>query len=219
MGALAALRHRDATGEGQVIDAALYESVLQVMESMIPEYDALGFVRQRSGSILPGIAPSNVYPCSDGDFMIGANGDSIFARFCAAMGTPALASDPRYATHVARGAHQAELDEIIAAWTRTMTIAELEALMVAHGVPAGRLYAPQDMFDDPHFTAREAIIEVPHPHYGSVRMQGVFPKMSKTPGAVSRPAPACIGADNAAVYAAAGLSEAEIADLAQRGII
>jgi formyl-CoA transferase len=219
MGALAALRHRDATGEGQVVDAALYESVLQVMESTISEYDALGFVRQRSGSILPGIAPSNVYPCRDGDFMIGANGDSIFARFCEAMGTPTLSSDPRYATHVARGAHQAELDDIIATWTRTMTIAELEALMVAHGVPAGRLYAPQDMFDDPHFAAREAIIEVPHPHYGKVRMQGVFPKMSKTPGAVARPAPARVGADNAVVYAAAGLSQAEIADLTKRGII
>lgn len=219
MGALAALRHRDVTGEGQVVDAALYESVLQVMESTIPEYAALGFVRQRSGSILPGIAPSNVYPCRDGEYLIGANGDSIFARLCEAMGKPALAADPRYATHVARGNNQAALDDIIAAWTRTLNIADVEALMLAHGVPAGRLYAPQDMFDDPHFAAREAIIDVPHPHYGTVRMQGVFPKLSKTPGAVARPAPASVGADNAAVYAAAGLSAAEIADLARRGVI
>jgi formyl-CoA transferase len=219
LGALAALRHRERTGEGQVIDAALYESVLQVMESTIPEYDALGFVRQRTGSILPGIAPSNVYPCRDGDFMIGGNGDSIFQRLCEAMGQPDLARDPRYATHVARGAHQAELDDIIAAWTRTQTIAEVEALMLAHGVPAGRLYTAADMLADPHFQAREAIIEVPHPHYGTVKMQGVFPRLSKTPGSVRRPAPPAVGADNAAVYAAVGLSQDEIADLARRGII
>jgi formyl-CoA transferase len=168
---------------------------------------------------LPGIAPSNAYPCRDGDYLIGANGDSIFARLCEAMGQPALAQDPRFATHVARGTNQALLDDLIADWTRHHSIAEVEALMLAHGVPAGRLFAPQDMFDDPHFAARQAIVEVPHPHYGTVRMQGVFPKLSKTPGGVSRPAAASVGADNAAVYAAAGLSPDEIADLARRGII
>jgi formyl-CoA transferase len=219
MGALAALRHRDLTGEGQVVDAALYESVLQVMESVIAEHSALGVVRERSGSILPGIAPSNVYPCSDGEILIGGNGDSIFARLAEAMGQPGLAGDPRFATHAARGQHQTLLDDIIADWTRTLTMAEVEALMVAHGVPAGRLYQPPDMVADPHFAAREALIEVPHPHYGSVRMQGVFPKLSKTPGGVSRPAAAHIGADNAEVWAEIGLSAAEIDDLAGRGII
>jgi len=106
MGALAALHSRAKTGKGQVVDAALYESILQVMESLIPEYDVSGFVRQRYGSILPGIAPSNVYPCSDGDYMIGGNGDAIFARLASAMGRPDMAQDPRYATHIARGKHQ-----------------------------------------------------------------------------------------------------------------
>ncbi len=220
MGALAALRHRDRTGEGQVVDSSLYEAVLQVMESLVPEYAASGYVRERSGSVLPGIAPSNVYPCRDGDYLIGANQDTVFGRLCTAMGRPELAHDPRYVDHVSRGRHQAELDALIADWTRTLTIAELEALMVAHGVPAGRLYRPQDMLDDPHFQAREAIIDVPHPRWGTVKMQNVFPKLSKTPGSVRRAAPARVGQDNASVYGEVlGLSAAEIAALMARGII
>ncbi|WP_426168743.1 CaiB/BaiF CoA transferase family protein [Sandarakinorhabdus sp. DWP1-3-1] len=220
MGALAALRHRDQTGEGQVVDSSLYESVLQVMESLVPEYSASGYVRERSGSFLPGIAPSNVYPTSDGEYLIGANQDTVFGRLCAAMGRPELAKDPRYVDHVSRGRHQAELDALIGDWTRTLTIAELEALMIRHGVPAGKLYRPQDMLDDPHFQAREAIIDMPHPRWGTVKMQNVFPKLSKTPGSVRRAAPATIGQDNAQVYRdALGLSEAQIADLAARGVI
>jgi formyl-CoA transferase len=220
MGALAALRHRDKTGEGQVVDSALYEAVLQVMESLVPEYVASGYVRERSGSVLPGIAPSNVYPCSDGEYLIGANQDTVFGRLCAAMGRPELATDERYATHVARGRNQVELDDLIAAWTRTLTIDELEALMIEHGVPAGKLFRPQDMLEDPHFAAREAIIDVPHPRWGTLKMQNVFPKLSKTPGSVRRAAPATVGQDNAAVYASVlGLTETELADLESRGII
>ena len=220
MGALAALRHRDKTGEGQVVDSSLYEAVLQVMESLVPEYAASGYVRERSGSVLPGIAPSNVYPTSDGEYLIGANQDTVFGRLCVAMGRPELARDPRYIDHVSRGRNQTELDELIADWTRTLTIDGLEALMIEHGVPAGKLYRPQDMIDDPHFQAREAIIDVPNERWGSVKMQNVFPKLSKTPGGVRRAAPATIGQDNAAVYAdALGLSEAEIADLGKRGVI
>ncbi len=220
MGALAALRHRDKTGEGQVVDSSLYEAVLQVMESLVPEYSASGYVRERSGSFLPGIAPSNVYPTSDGEYLIGANQDTVFGRLCTAMGRPELAKDPRYVDHMSRGRHQAELDALIGDWTRTLTIAELEALMIKHGVPAGKLYRPQDMLDDPHFQAREAIIEVPNDRWGTVKMQNVFPKLSKTPGSVRRAAPATIGQDNAQVYRdALGLSEAEIADLASRGVI
>ena len=220
MGALAALRHRDKTGEGQVVDSSLYEAVLQVMESLVPEYAASGYVRERSGSVLPGIAPSNVYPTSDGEYLIGANQDTVFGRLCVAMGRPELAKDPRYIDHVSRGRNQTELDELIADWTTTLTIDGLEALMIEHGVPAGKLYRPQDMIDDPHFQAREAIIDVPNERWGSVKMQNVFPKLSKTPGGVRRAAPATIGQDNAAVYAdALGLSEAEIADLGKRGVI
>ena len=220
MGALAALNHRHATGKGQIVDSALYEAVLQVMESLVPEYVASGYVRERSGSVLPGIAPSNVYPCKDGEYLIGANQDTVFGRLCDAMGRPELAKDPRYVNHVARGKHQEELDALIGDWTKTLTIAELEDKMVAAGVPAGRLYRPQDMLDDPHFQAREAIIGVPHPRWGEVKMQNVFPKLSATPGSVRRRAPETIGQDNADVYGEMlGLDEAALAELQARGII
>ena len=220
MGALAALNHRHATGKGQIVDSALYEAVLQVMESLVPEYVASGYVRERSGSVLPGIAPSNVYPCKDGEYLIGANQDSVFGRLCDAMGRPELTKDPRYVNHVARGKHQEELDALIGDWTKTLTIAELEDKMVAAGVPAGRLYRPQDMLDDPHFQARDAIIAVPHPRWGEVKMQNVFPKLSATPGSVRRRAPETIGQDNADVYGEMlGLDEAALAELQARGII
>ena len=220
LGALAALNHRHATGKGQIVDSALYESVLQVMEALVPEYAALGHVRERSGSVLAGIAPSNVYPCRDGDYLIGANQDTVFGRLCQAMGQPELAQDPRYVNHVARGQHQAELDALIGQWTQTLTVQELEDRMVAAGVPAGRLYRPQDMLDDPHFQAREAIIGVPHPRWGEVKMQNVFPKLSATPGKVRRRAPETIGQDNDAVYGERlGLDATALADLKARGVI
>jgi crotonobetainyl-CoA:carnitine CoA-transferase CaiB-like acyl-CoA transferase len=220
MGALAALHARNESGKGQVIDAALYESVLQVMESLVVEYDTMGLVRQRSGSILPGLAPSNVYRTSDGKYMIGANGDAIFARLCDAMGRPELARDPRYATHNARGEHQAELDAIIDHWTRTLTTEEVEVLMVEHSIPAGRLYRAPDMLADPHYAAREAIISLPNAQFGQVRMQGTFPKLSNTPSSVRRVAPRVPGEHNAEVYGERlGLDERALGDLAARGII
>ena len=220
MGALAALRHRDQTGEGQVVDSSLYESVLQVMESLVPEYVASGYVRERSGSILPGIAPSNVYPTSDGEYLIGANQDTVFGRLCTAMGQPELAKDPRFVDHISRGRNQTLLDDLIGEWTRTLTVDQLEALMIEHGVPAGKLFRPQDMIDDPHFQAREALIDVPSPRWGSVKMQNVFPKLSKTPGSVRRAAPATIGQDNDAVYGEVlGMSADAVADLKARGVI
>lgn len=220
MGALAALRARDATGKGQVVDSALYEAVLQVMESLVPEFDVMGIVRQRSGSILPGIAPSNVYQCSDGEYMIGGNGDAIFARLAEAMGQPELASDPRYATHVARGERQQELDELINRWTRTLTVDQLEALMIAHSVPAGRIYTGKEMLEDPHFAARDALVAVDHPQFGQVRMQAPMPKLSDTPSSVRRRAPLTPGEHNAEVYGERlGLDAAALADLAARGIV
>jgi formyl-CoA transferase len=170
--------------------------------------------------VLPGIAPSNVYPCKDGEYLIGANQDTVFGRLCVAMGRPELAQDPRYVNHVARGRHQEELDNLIGEWTRTLTVQELEDKMVEAGVPAGRLYRPQDMLDDPHFQARNAIIGVPHPRWGEVKMQNVFPKLSATPGSVRRHAPESIGQDNGAVYGELlGLDADMLADLAARGII
>jgi len=220
LGALAALHHREKTGHGPIGASALYESVLQVMESLVPEYSVAAIVRGRSGSILPGIAPSNVYRCSDGDFMIGANNDAIFARLCQAMGRPELAKDERYATHGARGARQTELDELINAWTGALTVDQVEALMLEHSIPAGRIYTGPEMLADPHFAAREAIVEVPHPRWKNLQMQNVFPKLSATPGAIRSIAPQSVGQDNAAVLGGVlGMGEAELEALAKAGVI
>ena len=220
MGVLAALRHRDATGQGQIVDSALYEAVLQVMESLVPDYSVMGYVRERSGSILPGLAPSNVYRCRDGDYLIGANQDAIFGRLCEAMGRSELAKDERYATHTARGIHQAELDELIDAWTRTLTVEEVETLCLEHAIPAGKVYRAPEMLADPHFAAREAIVEVPHPEFGRVPMQNAFPKLSATPSGVRRPAPREVGQDNAEVYGRElGLGTEDLAALKASGVI
>lgn len=220
MGVLAALHVRERTGKGQVIDAALYESVLQVMEGLVPEYDRMGLIRERSGSVLKGIAPSNVYTCKDGEFMIGANKDSLWKRLAEAMGRPELGEDPRYATHLARGANQDELDALINDWTRTLTIAEVDALMIEYSIPAGRVYRAPDMIADPHFQAREAIIEVETERYGPLKMQSSFPRFSATPGSVRRPAPAQVGQHNAEIYGELlGLSAEELARLATAGAI
>jgi len=200
MGVLAALHHREKTGEGQVIDTALYESVLQVMEGLVPEYDYNGFIRERSGSILPGIAPSNVYSCADGPFMIGANNDAIFARLAEAMGQPELAQDDRYKTHLARGENQMELDDLINRWTGSLTIEDVDALMIQYSIPAGRVYTAKDMLDDPHFKAREAIIEIVTEGHGKLKMQNAFPRFSKSQSSVRRTAPVTPGQHNQEVF-------------------
>ena len=220
MGVLAALHHRNRTGEGQVIDAALYESVLQVMEGLVPEYDHGGFIRERSGSILPGIAPSNVYICKDGEYMIGANKDSLWQRLAEAMGRPELGTDERYATHLARGHNQLELDEIINAWTATLTVEEVDALMIAYSVPAGRVYRAPEMLADPHFQAREAIIEVETERHGKLKMQGAFPKLSVTPSSVRSPAPSLVGQHNNEIYGGLlGIQREELDALKASGAI
>lgn len=220
MGAIAALHARERTGVGQIVDSALYEAVLQVMESLVPEYQISGYVRERSGSVLPGIAPSNVYPCSDGEYLIGANQDAVFTRLCQAMERPELARDPRYADHVARGRHQAELDGIIAEWTSRHSVAEVEALMIEHGVPAGAIYRAPEMLADPHFAARQAIIAVDTEKWGEVRMQAPFPKLSETPSSVRSPAPQMVGQDNDEVYGSIlGYSKQQLAALRAAKVI
>jgi len=193
MGALAALHHREKTGRGQVVDSALYESVLQVTESLLADFGASGHMRTRSGSILPGIAPSNAYPCSDGDIVIGANQDKVFARFAETIGKPEWAEDLRFKTHHARGERQAELDGLISDWTRQYSVAEVDRIMSEAGVPAGPIYRPDQMLNDPQFVARNAIYWEEHPKLGRIPMQNVFPKLSETPGAIRRPAPDAVG--------------------------
>ena len=184
LGALAALHHREKTGRGQVIDTSIYESVLAMTESLVPEYTIEGFTRERTGSFLPDIAPSNIYEAADGMVIIAANQDTIFGRFCEAIGQPELASDPDYATHVARGIRQKQLDDLIQDWTLQRSVDEIEDVMIAHAVPVGKIYKAADMLDDPHYAARDSLVDAPSEKWGSVKMQNVAPKLSETPGEI-----------------------------------
>ena len=219
-GALAALHHREKTGEGQVIDASIFESVLNVMEATIPEYTVSDYIRKRSGATLPNVAPSNIYSCKDGEFLIAANQDTVFARLCSTIGQPELAQDERFSTHTARGLNAVELDSIIDDWTQTKTIAEVDQLMEASAVPAGGLYRAPEMLKDPHFIAREAIIDTPTEQWPDLKMQNVFPKMSKTQGEVRWTGPQTLGEHNENVYGSLlRLSKAELAELKNKSII
>ena len=219
LGAMMALHHRERTGLGQVVDSAIYEAVLAMMESLIPEYTETGFIRERTGSVLPKVAPSNVYPTSDGDVLIGANQDSVFKRLCAAMERPDMAGDDRYATHKGRGENQAELDDIIADWTRELSTDDVLKAMEEHGIPAGKIFKAPDMLADPHFAARDAIIEVAHERYKDLKMQNVFPKLSATPGGVAWAGPD-LGQHNNEVYGGLlGMSAGDMAELKDKGII
>lgn len=200
VGALSALHYREKTGRGQVVDSAIYEAVLNMMESLVTEYDKVGYIRERTGAILPNVAPSNVYPTGDGQMvLIAANQDTVFGRLAEAMGQPGLAQDPKYATHGARGANQAELDALVGRWTASLTRTEVLAAMEKFGVPAGLIYRAPEMLDDPHFKARDAIVPTQHPDFGELKMQNVAPKLSETPGGIRAPAPA-MGQHNEEVY-------------------
>ena len=220
LGAMMAVHARERTGRGQVVDSAIYEAVLNMMESLVSDYDQTGYVRERTGAILPRIAPSNVYPTADEKWIvIGANQNSVFRRLCEAMGRPELADDPHFATHTARGERQEELDEIVASWTRTVPLAELEPILAEAGVPAGLIYTAPDMIADPHFQAREAIVEVPHPAFGRLKMQNVAPRLSETPGSVRHAGPE-LGQDNDYVFGELlEFSSDTLADYAGRGIV
>ncbi len=220
LGALSALHHRETSGQGQVVDSAIYEAVLNMMESLITEYDKAGYVRERQGAILPNVAPSNVYPTSDGKLiLIAANQDTVFKRLTESMGRPDLSNDPRYATHSARGANQKELDDLISEWTRTIPAERLEQLMDEFGIPSGKIYRAPEMLADPHFQARQAIVTTNHPRFGTLRMQNVAPKLSLTPGGVRGPAPE-LGEHNDDVYRGLlGFSDARMAQLKSAGII
>jgi len=220
MGALSALHHRDRTGEGQVIDASIYESVLSVMEATIPEYTVSNYIRERTGATLPNVAPSNIYTCADGVFLIAANQDTVFARLCEALNMPELSSDERFRTHTARGGNMEVLDGIINDWCRNKTVDEVAALMEMHGVPAGKLYRAPEMISDPHFAARESIVDTPTPGWPDLKMQNVFPKMSKTQGEIRWTGAETLGAHNQEVYKELlGLDEEEMQALAGKSII
>jgi len=220
MGALAALHHRDLTGEGQVIDASIYESVLGVMEATIPEYTVSEHIRERSGATLPNVAPSNIYNCADGMFLIAANQDTVFARLCEAIGQPELSSDERFSTHKARGKNMKELDKIINDWSKSRSVADVATLMEKHAVPAGKIFRAPEMLADPQFVARESIVDVPTERWPNLKMQNVFPKMSKTQGEIRWPGPETLGAHNQEVYEKLlGLDKKQLKALQMKSII
>ena len=219
IGVLLALYHRKAHGgPGQVIDVALHEAVFNCMESLIPEYSAFGTVRQPAGSALPGIAPSNAYPCQDGWVLVAGNGDSIFKRLMQAIGRADLAAAPDLADNAGRVARVDEIDAAIGAWTEPRTVqAVLDALAAAR-VPAGKVYTARDIVEDPHYRAREMIVAQPTRDGDVVEVPGVVPKLSVTPGTLRRSAPH-LGDDTDAVRRELGLDAAQIAALRQRGIV
>ncbi|WP_108811960.1 CoA transferase [Sphingorhabdus sp. Alg231-15] len=219
LGAMMALHHRHVTGKGQVVDSAIYEAVLANMESTVAEYTVAGHIRERTGSILPKIAPSNVYETRDGSVLIGGNQDSVWKRMSAMMGQPELGDDPRYATHVARGEHQTELDVIVNNWTKTLSSQEVLDLCEKNGVPAGNIYRAPEMLADPHFEARDALVAMDHPQHENFVMQNVAPKLSDTPGKIETIGPE-LGAHNEAIYGELlGMDSTKLADLQDRGII
>lgn len=220
IGCLSALQQRARSGRGQVVDAAIYESVLAVMESTVPEYTVGGVVRERHGSVLPGIAPSNVYPTADGNMIVmGANQDSVFRRLCAVMGRPELADDARYVNHGARAQHQRELDELIAAWSVQYAAEPLLNRLEEGGVPAGKMFRAPDMLSDPHYQARQSVIAVAHEKFQDLVMQNVFPRLSATPGEILWPG-APMGAHNSEIFKGMlGLDDAALESLRTEGVI
>ncbi|ROO90848.1 formyl-CoA transferase [Actinocorallia herbida] len=219
LGTLVALHARNRTGKGQVVDSALYEAVFALMESLVPDWEIANYQRERTGSVLPNVAPSNVYPTKDGPILIAANRDTIWTRLAEVMGRPELATDERYATHGARGANSEELDDLIGAWTATWESDPLLALMHENGIPAGLTYRAKDMLADPHFKAREAIIRLAHPEFGDFPMQNVFPKLSDTPGEVRSVGPA-LGQHNAEIYGGLlGIGSSDLEGLKAAGTV
>lgn len=220
LGTLSAVYERSRSGRGQVVDSAIYEAVLGIMESIIPEWVIANYQRERSGAILPNVAPSNVYPTKDGAWiLIAANQDTVFARLAKAMGRPELARDERYATHGARGERQVELDALVAEFTSEHESKELEELLLEHSVPVGKIYRPVDMLDDEQFLARRSIVETEHPVLGSIPMQNTFPRLSRTDGAVRWPGPRLGQHTTDVLTRLGGYTEDAIAELSRAGAI
>ncbi len=220
IGVLTALHHRNAHGgRGQVIDVALHEAVFNVMESLVPEYSAFGVVREPAGSALPGIAPSNAYRCSDGGVvLVAGNGDSIFKRLMAAIGRDDLGQDPQLADNAGRVQRVAELDAAIEAWTTQHPTAQVLAVLGQAQVPAGRAYTAQDIVEDPHYQARDMVLQQTTRDGHVVAVPGIVPKLLGTPGAVRSSAPG-LGDDTDAVLAEIGLSATTIAELRSRRVV
>ena len=219
IGILMALHERQTSGQGQVIDVALYEAVFNCMESLLPEYSEFGVVRQAAGSALPGIAPSNAYRCADGGYaLIAGNGDSIFKRLMTSMGRDDLGQDPALADNAGRVQRITEIDEAIGQWTAQLSVAEVLQALDAAAVPAGRIYTVADIAADPHYQARGMLQNVRMSDGKNLMVPGIVPKLSRTPGNHRRNAPT-LGQDTDEVLREVGLSPAQIQALKDKGIV
>ena len=219
IGILLALHERHTSGKGQVIDVALYEAVFNCMESLLPEFSAFGAVREAAGSALPGIAPSNAYKCQDGGYvLIAGNGDSIFKRLIQTMRRDDLGSDAGLTDNTGRVQRVEEIDAAISEWTATLSVAQVLELLDAASVPAGRIYNVADIAADPHYQARDMILQTVMADGSTLALPGIVPKLSRTPGSHRRNAPD-IGQDTDAVLHDMGLTEAQIQALKDKGIV
>jgi formyl-CoA transferase len=220
IGALMALRHKEVNGgKGQVVDVALYEAVFAMMESLVPEFDVFGFVRERTGNIMPGITPSNTHTTKDGKYVIvGANGDAIFRRCMEVMGRSDLAADSQLQSNAGRDTRATELYGVIDDWVKRHDEAEVLRLLGEAGVPASRIYSIEDMFKDPQFLAREMLQSAQLPDGKDFRMPGVVPKLSETPGGVESIGPA-LGAHTNVILQGLGYSTSEIVALREKGAV
>jgi formyl-CoA transferase len=222
-GILAALYRRDGLGggAGQVIDVSLLESCFSLLESTVPEYDRLGIVRGPGGTGLQGVAPSNIFESSDGKrIVIAANADNVFRRLCAAIDRPELADDPRFATHLARGDNQEEIEGIVAAWAKERTAADIDRVLNDAGVICGPIYTIADIFEDPQYQARDMLLKHVDPEFGEYVGPGIVPKFSDTPCELRWSATWDEGSHNRDVYGGLlGLSDAELARLEEEGVL
>jgi formyl-CoA transferase len=220
IGALMALRHCEVNGgQGQVVDVALYEAVFAMMESMVPEFDVFGFIRERSGNIMPGITPSSIHTSLDGKHVqIGANGDAIFQRFMRAIERDDLADDPTLADNAGRDARRDELYGVIDRWASSLPLEVLLATLSTAEVPASRIYSAEDMLSDPQFLAREMFLSAKLPGGKPFKMPGIVPKLSETPGAINSVGPE-LGEHNSQVLAALGYNSEQISALRRDGAI
>ena len=220
IGALMALRHREVNGgQGQVVDVALYEAIFAMMESMVPEFDVFGFIRERSGNIMPGITPSSIHTSSDGKHIqIGANGDAIFKRFMQAIDRHDLAEDPSLASNDGRDARRDELYGVIDRWVGALPLEQVLATLNQAEVPASRIFSAEDMFGDPQYLAREMLLSAKLPDGKPFKMPGIVPKLSDTPGGVEWTGPQ-LGEHTEQILAALGYSNEVVAELRRNGAI
>ena len=220
IGALMALRHREVNqGKGQVVDVALYEAVFAMMESMVPEFDVMGFVRERSGNIMPGITPSSIHTCNDGKAVqIGANGDAIFQRFMRAIGRDDLAEDVSLADNAGRDERRDELYALIDSWAARRTQEEVLAVLNRAEVPASKIYSAADMFKDPQYLAREMFLNATLPDGKAFKMPGIVPKLTETPGSVQWTGPA-LGEHTHQILSQLGYSSKDLERLRKEKVI